>query len=195
MSKKKRVTIYLLYLGFPFLLWQNTHAQNLIIANPGETGNPESNYVNPAVLPYQPAILNAGMKIFYVGFLEDDKFGFRNNFFSISTPYLLNRDLVLGLAGQHFSVPLYGKTQVNLQAGYRVKNKLSLGCKYNMISQSYNKEKFNVLDEFDPVFSNGTTKISHSIGLGIVYSILPNLDAGFSWNHININGHTNNPFS
>lgn len=159
--------------------------QNLIIANPANIFDVKSSFTNPAILPFQESQLVVGMKVFHVGFMEDSKLGFRNNYFSLSSPYLSSDKLVVGITGQYFGVPIYKQSQFSFLIGRKLRNQFSIGMKYNALIHAYDKTQFDQIDSWDPVFSNRTMKVSHSFGLGLLFFPLSDLSVGFSWDHIN----------
>ena len=169
-----------------FLFHGHLHAQyNLVPANPANIFDAKSSFVNPAMLSFQRSQLLLGMKVFHLGFVESDAFVFRNNYISATTPYIFSDNVVFGITGQYFGIPLYNQSQVSFLVSSRVLRKFAVGLKYNILNHSFNKNQFDQIDSYDPVFSNGTTKVSHSFGMGMLAFPVPGLCIGFSLDHIN----------
>ena len=186
MQNTKR-TIYLLFMWF---IAHSTGmyslcAQNLVVANSANYRDAKTVFINPAVLPFQQSQLMAGMKVFHVGFMPDDALGFRNNYFSIISPFLFNQNMVVGMTGQLFGLPIYQQSQFSFNISHRPFRSISLVLKYNIFTYSYDKSNFDQIDQYDPVFSKGTSKTSHSFGIGLIFFPRSNLNLAISWDHIN----------
>ena len=184
--KRKLLKLVFVWMGIGVLFASNLKAQhNLVIANSANIFDSKAGFSNPAVLYFQQSKLMLGMKVFHVGFMENDKLGFRNNYFCLSSPSFLSDNIVLGITGQYFGIPLYKQSQFSFHVSHKLINRLTVGLKYNILSHAYDRSQFDQIDSWDPVFSNGTAKISNSFGLGILFFPISDLSFGFSWDHIN----------
>lgn len=186
MQRTKR-TIYYIFIWFMLHIpgVSGLYSQNLVVANSADYRDAKSVFINPAILPFQQSKLMAGMKVFHVGFMPEDAMGFRNNYFSLISPFLFNQNLVVGMTGQFFGLPIYQQSQFSFNISHRPFRSISLGLKYNIFTYSYDKSNFDQIDQYDPVFSKGTSKTAHSIGVGLVFFPKSNLNLAISWDHIN----------
>ncbi len=186
MQRAKR-TIYFLCMWFilhtPVI--SGLYSQNLVVANTANYRDAKSVFINPAVLPFQPSHIMAGMKAFHVGFMPENAFGFRNNYFGVISPFVFNQNMVVGLTGQFFGLPIYQQSQFSFNISHRPFRNISLGIKYNIFTYSYDKSNFDQIDQYDPVFSDGTSKTSHSFGFGLIFFPKSNLNLAITWDHIN----------
>ncbi len=160
-------------------------SQNIISADPSDTFDCEAIFINPAVIPFQHRQIMLGMKIYQFGFLKDQDLGLRNSYFSFSLPEAFHGLINLGITGQNFSVPLYGQTSFSLLMAKRLIERVSVGIKYNLFAKSYHKGEFDLVDPNDPVFADGTLKLAHSLGAGILFFPWSTLTIGFSCDHLN----------
>jgi hypothetical protein len=159
--------------------------QNIISADPSDTFDSESIFINPAVIPFQQRQITLGMKIYQLGFLKSQELGLRNGYFSLALLETFSGLINLGLTGQNFSVPLYDQTTFSLLLAKRPIERISLGIKYNLFAKSYHKGEFDLVDPNDPVFADGTLKLAHSIGAGIIIFPWSTLVIGLSCDHLN----------
>lgn len=171
--------------GVQFFVPMMANGQNIISADPSNTFDSESIFINPAVIPFQHRQIVLGMKIYQLGFLKSQDFGLRNGYFSLSLPGAFSGTINLGLTGQNFSVPLYDQTNFSLLIAKRPIERVSLGIKYNLFTKSYHKGEFDLVEPNDPVFADGTFKLAHSIGAGIIFFPVSTLVIGLSCDHLN----------
>jgi len=160
-------------------------SQNIISADPSDMFDTEAIFVNPAVTPFQHRQVTLGMRVYQLGFLASQELGLRSSYFSISLPGTFSGLLNLGLTGQNFSVPLYDQTNFSFSIAKRPFERLSIGIKYNLFTKSYHQKYFDLMNENDPVFANGTLKFSQSVGIGFILFPWSTLAVGFSCDHLN----------
>ena len=161
------------------------YSQNIVTADPTNTFDLESIFVNPAVIPFQHRQVTLGMKVYQLGFLSSEKFGFRTGYFSFALPEAFSGFMSLGITGQNFSVPLYDQTNFSFLLAKRPIERLSLGIKYNLFTKSYHQKYFDLVIPDDPVFADGTLKFAHSIGAGLILYPWSTLSVAFSCDHLN----------
>lgn len=174
----------------PFLIVFILHplianGQNIVSADPSNTFDSQSIFINPAVIPFQHRQVTLGMKVYQLGFLKDEGLGLHNGCFSLSWPQTFSGLINLGLTGQNFSVPLYDQTTLSIIIAKRLIERLSLGIKYNLFTKSYHQRYFELVDPADPVFAHGTLKLAHSFGFGLIIFPWSTLSVGFSCDHLN----------
>lgn len=160
-------------------------AQNMFFTNPSDIQNSQSAFVNPALISYQESQVSLGMKVFHLGFLDDNSMAFKNGFFSASIPYLVRGKVGLGLNGQYFNSPMYTQTNFSLSVSQKFMGIFSVGLRTSLFTKSYDRSMFELIDEDDPVFANGTTKFAFSLGGGLLVTPLPNLYFSFAVDHLN----------
>ena len=160
-------------------------SQNLISADPSDTFDYESIFINPAVIPFQHRQVTLGMKVYQLGFLRSQDLGLHSSYFGLSMPEDFLGIISLGLTGQNFSVPLYDQTNFSFLMAKRLVERLSIGVKYNLFTKSYHQKYFDLVDPIDPVFADGTLKLAHSIGVGVVMFPWSTLAIGFAFDHLN----------
>jgi len=161
------------------------NSQNIISADPSDPFDSGSIFINPAVIPFQHRQVTLGMKVYQLGFLKSQELGLRTGYFSFSLPEAFSGLLNLGLTGQNFSVPLYDQTNFSILIAKRPIERLSLGIRYNLFTKSYHRRFFDLVYPNDPVFNEGTLKLSHSIGAGLILFPWSTLTIGFSCDHLN----------
>ena len=161
------------------------NGQNIISADPTNSFDMESIFVNPAVIPFQHRQVTLGMKIYQLGFISSEKLGLRTSYFSFALPEAFSGLINLGVTGQNFSVPMYDQTNFSVLLAKRPIERLSVGIRYNLFSKSYHEKFFNLVTPDDPVFANGTLKFAHSIGVGLIAFPWSTLSVAFSCDHLN----------
>ena len=177
--------LIIISIGMHLFIPVMVNGQNIISADPSDTFDSESIFINPAVIPFQHRQIMLGMKVFQLGFLKSQDLGLRNSYFSFSLPEAFSGLINLGLSGQNFSVPLYDQTNFSLLLAKRPFERMSIGIKYNLFAKSYHKGEFDLVDPNDPVFANGTLKLAHSFGAGIIFFPWSTLVIGLSCDHLN----------
>ena len=159
--------------------------QGLIDANPADLRHSNTLFVNPSVISFQNPYAVMGIRFFHIGLLEDDAYGLRHQSFGIAFPEIGVYDLGAGLSGQYFDTPIYDVGHFNLLVSRKILPNASVGIRLGTIMQSYNKDEFDLVDENDPVFASGTSKMALNVGLGFLYSPVSKLFIGLSVDHIN----------
>jgi len=163
----------------------DARAQNMIFANPSDIYNVQAGFTNPALISYQESQVTCGMKVFHLGFLEDNSLAFKSGFFSTSIPYLVRGKIGLSLNGQYFNSPMYTQSNFSFAVSQKYLSLFSIGLRGSLFTKSYNRSLFDLDDEADPVFADGTTKVGFSLGGGLFITPLPNLYLSFVIDHLN----------
>ena len=160
-------------------------SQQLIEANVADPTDMRSALINPAASSLTHSHVLVGMKVFHGGFLNSNALGIRNQFFNISlsdVPYLHTG---LSLSAYHLGTPIYAKTAFGLGMSKGFFDKLYVGGKLEAIHSGFNEKEFDLVDENDPVFSQGTGKTVLSVGSGLLFCPSRTLNVGFSVHHLN----------
>lgn len=157
----------------------------MVFTNPADIYDPRTSFVNPAVISYQGGQIALGIKAYHVGFIENNKLGFRNGYVSATSPYLIKGKIGLGFNGQYLNTPLYQQTNFSLLLSRKFWRLLSVGIQFNIFTKSYDRSKFDLLHSDDPVFASGTTKCAFSIGSALLFVPIPSLYLAVGMEHIN----------
>ncbi len=181
-----QITWICLLFGIIFILnqVQTTNAQNMIFTNPVDINNPVSGFANPALIAYQESQVLFGMKVFHLGFLDENSLGFNNGFFQASIPYLFRGRIGVSINGQYFNSPMYSQTNFSIGVSQKYISIFSIGLRANLFSKAYNRAQFD-LEVPDPIFEKGTTKFAFSLTGAIFVSPMPNLYLSLGVEHLN----------
>lgn len=187
MKRRLRISLNLLLAALAAGLWPGglIRAQNMINANPAETEDFRSAFVNPAMLSFQDAYVAAGGKLFHLGFVEGQSTPFRQGLVSLALPKAIARHAGLGIQAQYFNSPLYSQTNVSLGFTRRLERIYAFGLKLNIFSRAYNADNFDLVDPNDPVFAGGTSLWTATLGAGAAMIPHPNLALGVGVDHLN----------
>ena len=167
------------------LFINSANSQNLIHANPSDLSSPYALYINPAVIHFQNNKLVLGMKVYQLGFLNDNLVGLRNSFLGGSYNNLF-RGIGIGFTTQYFTTPIYAENQFSLILSRSFFGLATIGVNLNYLNHSFNKSNFNeYVDRDDPIINNQISKNSFSIGFGLLLNPLNNLNIGIGFNHLN----------
>ena len=158
-------------------------AQDIIHGNAADLYDAKSIFVNPALVPYQGTQLLCGMKVYHLGILENDQMGFKNSYIGFSAPYF--HGFGIGVGGQFFKSPIYSENVLDFSLSRRFFNIFSIGTIIRTLMIGYNSDNFQLVDPDDPVFLNGTTKTTFSVGGGIAVIQFRNLSIGISVHDLN----------
>lgn len=159
--------------------------QNLILANPAEVLDFRASFVNPAILSFQKPHAAIGGKIFHLGFVQGDSSPFRQGYVSLGLPFAATRNLGLGVQAQYFNTPLFSQSNISLLLARKLGYNYSVGLRFNLFSRSFNQDNFDLVDQNDPVFSNGTTQWAGTFGIGAAFLPFPFLTLGVGIDHLN----------
>lgn len=184
MNYQKLLTIGVLSLAL-LVSYQSASGQNLIAGDPSDTFDLQAVFVNPAVIPFHHRQILVGMRLYQVGFLNASQFGLRSSYIGFTLPQIFSGLLDVGFTGQNFSTQLYDQTNFSLQLAKQALERVFVGAKYNLFTKSYHREYFDLENDNDPVFANGTLKFAHSFGAGLVVFPWSHLALSFSCDHIN----------
>jgi len=162
-----------------------SNAQNLVIGNPAEEMDFKSAFVNPAVISFHDKYVAVGGKVFHLGFVEGETSPFRQGLVSLILPFGLNSQTGFGIQGQYFNTPLFSQSNISFVLSRRFRHNYSFGLKFNIFSKSFNRANFDLVDQDDPVFRNGTSQWAATFGAGFFMFPWPNLSVGIGIDHIN----------
>jgi len=165
---------------------QGIKAQNMVTANPADSRNFKSTFVNPAILAFQSQHFAMGAKIFHAGFIDDGpRAAFKHGYAGLSLPTGVSDKMGLALQAQYFSNPLHSQSNISFGLSRKLYHLLAVGLRFNIFSKGYNQEGFDLVDPDDPVFRSGVTKWAGTFGAGVSMFPLPFLSLGIGIDHIN----------
>lgn len=159
--------------------------QNMLIANPAELSDFRSAFVNPAIISFQDPHAALGGKLYHVGFVEGQSSPFRQGIASLALPFGISDATGFGVQMQYFDSPLYTQSNISFGITRRFRHVFAFGVKMNIFNHGFNRENFDLIDENDPVFANGTSKWSTSFGLGAAMMPASFVTFGVGLDHIN----------
>jgi hypothetical protein len=160
-------------------------AQNLLTPHPLDIRSGQAHLLNPSIISYQPSMIQVGMRVFHLGFLEESAARFRLNYVSVVLPRWLPHDLAFAAHAQSFNMPIYSQSYVSFALSRRFQNLFAVGLKAGLMSKSYDRDEFSGVDLNDPVFKNqkGFTRLD--LGGGVTFWPLPAVSISLSRDHLN----------
>jgi len=75
MTKINSIHNYLIFIFVTVLIFYPiiANSQNIISADPSDSFDSESTFINPAVIPFQHRQITLGMKVYQLGFLKSQE--------------------------------------------------------------------------------------------------------------------------
>jgi len=160
-------------------------AQNLLQPHPLDIRSGNAHLLNPSIISYQPSLVQVGMRVFHLGFLDESAARFRLNYVSVVLPRWLPKELAFAVHAQSLSMPIYSQSYVSFGLSRRYKNFFAVGLKAGLLSKSYDRGDFVGVDPNDPVFKNDKGRTSLDLGGGVTFWPLPSVSVSFSRDHLN----------
>ncbi|MCI0696590.1 type IX secretion system membrane protein PorP/SprF [candidate division KSB1 bacterium] len=161
-------------------------AQNLLTPHPLDIRSGQAHLLNPAITSYQHNMIQLGMRIYHLGFIDGSAARFRLNYFSLVLPRWLPSELAFAAHVQSLSMPIYNQSYVSVAVSRRYRHLFSVGLKAGMLSKSYDRNEFNLVDPDDPVFKDqkGFTRLD--LGAGVTFWPMPAVSISLSSDHLNV---------
>ena len=160
-------------------------AQNLLTPHPLDLRSGNAHLLNPSILSYQPSLVQVGMRVFHLGFLDESAARFRLNYVSVVLPRWLPKELAFAVHAQSLSMPIYSQSYVSFGLSRRYKNLFAVGLKAGLLSKSYDRSDFVGVDLNDPVFQNNKGRTALDLGGGVTFWPLPSVSISLSRDHLN----------
>src|SRR5574341_239996 len=160
-------------------------AQNLLQPYPLDLRSGQAHLLNPSIMSYQDNLIQLGMRFYHLGFIDGNAARFRLNYFSLVVPRWLPAELALAAHGQTLILPLYNQSYLDVAVSRRFQRRVAVGLKAGLLSKSYDRSEFNLVDPDDPVFQNQTALTRLDLGAGVTYWPLPMLAIALSRDHLN----------
>lgn len=142
---------------------------NFFQADPANVYDWRAAMVNPSISALQSGAVEAGFKIFHLGFADAGAALFKAGYFVLNVPKRLPFELTAGLQSQYFSTPLYNESSLRAVFSRRVSTKLTLGVGIGLLGISYDAGKFELDDLSDPVLAGGTSLWKPGVHLGVTF--------------------------
>ncbi len=160
-------------------------AQNLLTPHPLDIRSGQAHLLNPAIASYQHNMIQLGMRIYHLGFIDDNAARFRLNYFSLVLPHSLPGELAFAAHVQTLSMPIYNQSYASVALSRRYRHLFAVGVKAGLLSKSYDRNEFNLVDPDDPVFKNqkGFTRLD--LGAGVTFWPMPAVSISLSRDHLN----------
>ncbi|MFQ5627531.1 MAG: type IX secretion system membrane protein PorP/SprF [bacterium] len=170
-------------------LWANTvFAQagfSLFQPEPTNIYDWRAAMVNPSLGALQSGAVEAGFKIFHLGFADAGASLFKAGYVVLNVPKRLPFELTAGLQTQFFHTPLYSENALRLALSRRVSPKFAIGAGFSVLGLSYNESQFNLVDTTDPVLAGSTSLWKPDVSLGLTFMPMRSVVIGVGVSHIN----------
>ena len=154
-------------------------------ADPANLYDWRAGMVNPSIGVFQTGAVEMGVKLFHLGFADNDAAAFQAAYFLLNLPRRLPGKLGLGAQVQSFRAGLFQESEFKLSLSRRLQPNLSLGIGLALRHFGYDRAQFDLVDPDDPVFAGGTSRWQPDLGLGLTYMPLTPLVLTLSASHIN----------
>lgn len=141
--------------------------------------------VNPSIGALQTGAVEAGFKIFHLGFADAGAALFKAGYFVLNVPKRLPFELTAGLQTQHFTTPLYNESSLRVALSRRFSPKLALGIGIGMLGISYQASEFELDDFSDPVLAGGTSLWRPDLHLGLTFMPFSTVIVAAGVSHLN----------
>jgi hypothetical protein len=164
---------------------QQVTAQSFINSSSVDLYDMQLSLINPGALKFQDAQLVVGSKILHYGFVDNNAAGLHNSYVSVTVPGITKMNLGVGFLGVNLNTPFYSENKLNLLAGVKLNNSLGIGTQFGILTKSFNRDRFVLVDPGDPVFKKGTSKIAFNIGLGAYWQMNEKWQFGFALQNLN----------
>ena len=154
-------------------------------ADPANLYNWRSGMINPSIGAFQTGALEAGFKVFHLGFTDGNSTAFKSTYALLNLPRLLPAKLAFSIHTQLFTNPLFEDMEFNLNLSRQFFNIVSVGIATGFRGLSYQTENFDLVDLDDPVFANGSSRWQPDLGAGVTVLITPQIILGAGVSHLN----------
>ena len=131
--------------------------------------DPRAIAANPALLTFQFPTLISAYRVFHVG-ITDQFSQFKQIHIGFSLPFFTNN---LGWAVYYngFQSPIFQRNNLSGVLSYRLFRRIGLGVGVSMRQFGYNLDNGILVDPDDPVFRNGTSRITFSVDAGLTVAL------------------------
>lgn len=185
MRNRTKQAQWLCLVGGILLYAASAQAQIYIGTSPADLYETQVSFMNPGAIPFQDAQFIFGSRVLNYGFLDNQALGLRQTFVSVSAPEVTRLQFGLGLWGSNFTSPIFSENRLNLTTSAKIGRRMGLGAQFGLLSKAFNRDRFTLIDESDPVFARSTSKYAFNLGLGAYYLARPDLQIGIGLENIN----------
>ncbi|MFQ5631410.1 MAG: type IX secretion system membrane protein PorP/SprF [bacterium] len=163
----------------------NGLAQNLIVSEGADIYDPQASFLNPALISFQEPQATFGARIFQAGFLQDNALGLRSSYASFSYPGISHTNLGVGVTASRIGTPIFSENNLALQASYKIGDRAAIGAQLGLLSLSFDRDKFILEDESDPLIERGTSVNNFTLGAGFFWLPTERLRLSAGFLHLN----------
>ena len=159
---------------------QSGSAQFITRINPANAGDPRVVFANPGAIGFisEPYIV-AGYQNLYAGLpgtLTNSQIG----------AVLPTRFGHFAITGQNFTASMLSSSAIDLRYAYHLdKYRTSLGFSLGSLFTSYDKSRFHIIDDDDPLLSGDLSVNALDLGIGLTSNVWKNLILGINIDHLN----------
>ena len=183
-SSRHRTIVGLWLLVLVSILAPTSHAQEFVRGHSTDLLDAKAQFRNPALISFQSARFFAGAKAFHVGLGGASGIPLRQGFFAVSSPFLLNDFIGVGIGGQYFNSPIFRRSRMGARVSGRF-DIVSVGLEIDALTTGYDQSSFTEEALNDPLFAGGTSRTALAIGAGAYAQPVPGL--GLSLGVTNLN--------
>ncbi len=177
----------MLFLGL-FLSTKAANAQvgqNYFPADPSNLFDWRAALQNPSIGAFQNGAVEVGFKLHHLGFADNNASAFRSTYALLNMPRRLPAGLSFGLQTQFFNNPLLQESQFNIALSRKFSRVVSIGFGIGLRNLSYNRDNFDLVDQDDPVFAQGTSRWQPDLSAGITVLAFSPVVLGLGISHFN----------
>lgn len=161
------------------------HAQSFINASSVDLYDTQAQLINPGVLKFQDGQLAVGSRVLHYGFVDNNSMGLTNSYVSVTLPDVTKLKLGLGLFGTILNTPFYSENKANFLIGMKFSENFGFGTQFGLLTKSFNRDEFILVDPGDPVFKDGTSTFAFNFGFGAYWRAKPQLHFGLAIENFN----------
>ena len=166
------------------LLPLTAQAQQFVRGHSTDLMDAKAQFRNPALVSFQSARFFAGAKAYHVGLGGANGIPLRQGFFAVSTPFLFNEFVGVGVGGQYFSSPIFRQSRMGARVSGRL-DFISFGLEFDALTTGYDQANFTEEALNDPLFAGGTSQTAVSVGAGLYAQPLPGLGVSLGISNLN----------
>ncbi len=162
----------------------SVYGQQIVQGNSTDLVDAKALFKNPALVSFQRAKFFAGAKAYHLGLGGATGVPLRQGFVAASTPFLWNDYLGISAGGQYFDSPVFRRNRFGVRLAGRYEF-ASLGLEIETLTLGYNRANFTEEALNDPLFADGTSKTSVSLGAGLYAQPLSGLGVSLGVRNLN----------
>lgn len=166
------------------LLPATSYAQQFVRGHSTDLMDAKAQFRNPALVSFQSARFFAGAKAYHIGLGGANGIPLRQGFFAVSTPFLFNEFVGVGVGGQYFSSPIFRQSRMGARVSGRL-DFISFGIELDALTTGYDQANFTEEALNDPLFAGGTSQTALSVGAGLYAQPLPGFGVSLGVTNLN----------